>query len=474
MRVLDCTAGSPEWHAERAMVISGTRRRTASWAPIMMGCSSKITRSELVRLLATGDQRQISRYVEEVIFPEGHRVEAAARPIAEGLLGCKLAPETVVDDTGIYLASLDGTDGQPITMTWECKQWNQQKADEVREGKCPTEDYWQVAQGLMITGAAQCLYSLTDGTRDKYLEVWVDRNPGDDLVLMRGWEQLEEDARNYVHREAEPVVVGVSPESLPALRIEVTGMVTASNLREFRDHAVAVFDGINTDLRTDSDFANAEKTVKWCADIESKLDAAKQHALSQTASIDELFRAIDQIKEIARAKRLELDKLVKVRKDSIRVEIMGEGAKSLVDHHAKLAARLGIARFPGAAVDFAGAIKGKRTLESLRDAVATTLAHAKIAANELADRMDANLKVLRESDHASLFPDAEALAVQPPNHVAAVMFGRIAKAKDEADARATKPIAQDRERMMAARDSAAIDTARRHRASASASGNRLA
>lgn len=79
---------------------------------------------------------------------------------------------------------------------------------------------------------------------------------------------------------------------------------------------------------------------------------------------------------------------------------------------------------------------GKRTIASLRDAVSTTLAHAKIAANELADRMDANLTTLRGSDHASLFPDAELLAVQPPDQVEAIMAGRIAKAKAEAEARA--------------------------------------
>ena len=35
--------------------------------------------------------------------------------------------------------------------------------------------------------------------------------------------------------------------------------------------------------------------MKWCADVESRLAAAKEHALSQTATIDELFRTIDDI-----------------------------------------------------------------------------------------------------------------------------------------------------------------------------------
>src|SRR5690606_3889090 len=119
----------------------------------------------------------------------------------------------------------------------------------------------------------------------------------------------------------EPEPIGRTPENLPALRIEVTGMVTASNLAEFKTHALAVLGGINTDLRNDQDFADAERTVKWCKEVEDRLEAAKQHALSQTSSIDELFRTIDTIAAETRAKRLELDKLVKARKDAIRLEI---------------------------------------------------------------------------------------------------------------------------------------------------------
>jgi predicted phage-related endonuclease len=70
---------------------------------------------------------------------------------------------------------------------------------------------------------------------------------------------------------------------------------------------------VNRDLSTDADFADAEKAVKWCSDVESRLAAAKEHALSQTASIEALFRTIDDISAEARTVRLELDKLVTAR-----------------------------------------------------------------------------------------------------------------------------------------------------------------
>ena len=70
-------------------------------------------------------------------------------------------------------------------------------------------------------------------------------------------------------------MVGKTPDNLPALLIQVTGAVTASNLPEFKAHALEVFKGINRTLTTDQDFATAESTVKWCADVESRLAAAK-------------------------------------------------------------------------------------------------------------------------------------------------------------------------------------------------------
>ncbi len=72
-------------------------------------------------------------------------------------------------------------------------------------------------------------------------------------------------------------------------------MVTASTLEQFKAHSLAVFSAINTGLQTDQHLADAEKTVKWCGEVEERLEAAKQHALSQTENIDALFRTIDEI-----------------------------------------------------------------------------------------------------------------------------------------------------------------------------------
>jgi hypothetical protein len=233
--------------------------------------------------------------------------------------------------------------------------------------------------------------------------------------LIAGWRQFDKDLANYEHVEHAPQASGVAPDSLPALQIQVRGEVTASNLAAFKTHALAVFDGISTNLQTDQDFADADKTVKWCQSVEDKLDLAKEQALAQTASIDDLFRAIDEIKAQARTKRLELDKLVKGRKESIRVEILAKAKDAFEDHIQQINASLGKVRLPenGFRADFAGAMKNKRTISSLHDAVDTELARAKIAINEIADRIRVNLETLRveSAGYESLFADAQQLVM---------------------------------------------------------------
>jgi hypothetical protein len=249
--------------------------------------------------------------------------------------------------------------------------------------------------------------------------------------ILAGWHQFEHDLAAYTAPAVDAEVIGHTPETLPALRIEVTGMVTASNLEAYKSHALAVFSGINRELKTDQQFADAEKVVKWCGDVETRLAAAKQHALSQTESIDALFRAIDDISTEARRVRLELDKLVKARKEAVRGEIVAGGIAALRDHVAALNARLGKPYMPAVNADFAGAIKGKRTIDSLNDAVDTLLANTKIEASATADRIHANLTTLRDlaSAYTFLFADTAQIVLKAHDDLLTLVKSRISDHK---------------------------------------------
>lgn len=441
MIIIKETQGSDGWLAARQ------GKRTGSEAPVMMGASKKLKRNDLIRMKKTLTTKEVSDWVQKNLFDNGHAAEASARPIAEEIVGEDLYPVTATDDQGYMLASYDG-----MTMleniTWEHKIWNEAKAADVRNSVVPEEDRWQLVQGLVISKAEKCLYMVSDGTRDNCVWCWYELQDGDEDALLRGWQQFDLDVEAYEPQALAPEAVGKAPETLPALRIELTGMVTASNLPEFKATALAVIDSVNEELETDQDFADAEKAVKWCADVEDRLKAAKQHALSQTSTIDELFRALDEITETARQKRLSLDKLVKARKASIREDIVMSAAKSLSEHIETLNAGLGgNIRLPEYRADFNGAIKGKKTIASLRDAADTELARAKIETSQIADLYRSNLETLRTKAEGfwRLFPDAQQLAGKAPDDLDAVITARIAEHK----AAEEKRLADERERIRA-------------------------
>lgn len=417
----------------------------ASEAAAMLGLSKKVKRSELLHVKHTGNAKEFSDWVQKNILDYGHEVEALARPIVEGIIGDDLYPVTCSD--GMLSASCDG-----LTLSreiaFEHKQWNEELAASVRAGILPEDHAPQCQQILKVTGAKKVIFVVSDGTAENMVYVWVEPDQAWFDRIEAGWKQFAEDLFTYTPPAVTVEAIGRTPESLPALRIEVTGLVTASNLAQFKELALAVFGGINRELKTDQDFADAEKTVKWCGDVEDRLKAAKQHALSQTESIDALFRAIDEISAEARATRLELDKLVKARKEQVRTEILQEGTIALQSHIASLNQRLGKPYMPAVPADFAGAMKGKKTVASLRDAVATALANAKIQASAIADRIQINLATLNElaAGLQMLFPDMEQLvSAKHPDDFTATVKLRVGEHKAAEEQRLTA----ERERIAA-------------------------
>lgn len=435
MRMLDAQQGSPEWHQHRAASCN------ASELAAVMGLSSYTTRAELIRQKALGIIPEIDAETQRR-FDRGHEYEALARSWAEEIIGEELYPVTLsADHDDVPLsASVDG-----ITLaehiTWEHKTLNAALAKSLENGEIPEEYHPQMEQGLLISGASRCLFMASNGDRETMRYAWYESDPALRAKIIPAWKQFLDDVRNYQHVEDTPAPEGRAPETLPALRIEVRGMVAASNLAEFQQHAMAVINGISTDLQTDEDFASAEKTVKWCSEVERRLEDAKAAALSQTADIDDLFRAIDSIREETRAKRLSLDKAVKARKESIRAEIVSAGKRAIEDHCAALESGLGVA-LPRPDCDFAGAIKGRKLLSAMRDAVDTALARAKIEANETAERIRTNLAILAEHpDHRFLFADLQSIIAKPAEDFTALVKVRVSE--HQAAAAAKEQAARD-------------------------------
>lgn len=463
MHITNLTQGSPEWLAHRA------KHFNASDAPAMMGVSSYKTRTELLHELHTGIPKEVEPFTQR-IYDDGHRFEALARPLAEKIVDDDLYP--VVGTLGRLSASFDGLTIFGTTA-FEHKSLNDTLRAAMIDGctgaDLPMEYQVQMEHQCMVAAAERVLFMASKWDEfDQLIEArhcWYESSPMLAEQIRAGWAQLERDLAEYVPpKAADPKPIGKAPDHLPALHIEVTGMVKASNLDAFREHAMAVFSGINRDLKTDGDFADAEKTVKWLGDAEGRLNAAKDHALAQTESIDALFRTIDDISDEARRVRLELERLVKARKESIRAEIVTDGMVALKVHIDSLNQRIGKSLMPLVPADFAGVIKGKRTLESLRGAVSDELARAKIEANAIADRISVNLAALQErADLAHLFPDAAAIVLKATEDLKATMAARIAdhEAKEAARLEAERERIRKEEAARLARKAAqdAIDKA---------------
>ncbi len=448
MQVHNVQQGTPEWHALRSSYF------TASEAPAMMGASKYQTRNDLLAMKKTGIVEEVTPQ-QQAIFDRGHATEELARPLVEEMLGEELYP--IVGTSGNLLASMDGATMLGDTL-FEHKLWNQKVVAMIRAGELDPHYYWQLEQQLLVSGAERVIFVCSDGTRDNFEHMEYRPVAGRREQLVAGWAQFEEDLGSFEVKEAKVEVIGAAPDQLPALRIEVTGMVTASNLDAFKAHALEVFSNINTELKTDQDFADAEKTVKWCSEVEEKLKAAKEHALSQTESIDALFKAIDDIAAEARRKRLELDKLVKSRKDSIRTEIVMDSAKALQDHIDQIDATLGgRIRMPKVHACFAEAIKGKRTIDSLNEAAGAELARAKIEASRIGDLIRLNLASLNElaANHKFLFHDAQDLVQKANDDLVALIKVRIneheqAEQKKRDDAELARQQAQQQEQVQQA------------------------
>jgi putative phage-type endonuclease len=449
--------GSPEWHSHRL------QHWNASDAPAMMNVSPYKTRSQLLHELHTGVVPDVDS-AKQRLFDDGHRFEALARPLGEAIIGDELYP--CVGTKGKFSASFDGMTLGGETL-FEHKSLNDELRAVMVEGctgaELPLVYRVQNEHQLLVSDAERVLFMASKWAGETLVEerhCWYDPDLKLREQIVAAWEQFDRDLAAYEPpAAAAPTPSGKAPETLPALRIEVTGMVTASNLAEFKQTALTAIRNVNRELSTDADFADAEKAVKWCGDVESRLAAAKEHVLSQTASIDALFKTIDDISAEARRVRLELDKLVTRRKFEVKEGIILKAKVAFEVHVNGLKAETEGTWVALPQPDFAGAAKNKRTLASLQDAVDSVLANAKIEADASARRIRANLACLREdgAGHEFLFADKAQLVGKSLDDLRLLVKSRIDahKAKEAARLEAERERIRAEETAKAQREAAA-------------------
>jgi len=421
--ILPVHQGTPEWGSARAKYY-----RTASRAPVVMGASLYQSRNELLQELKTGIAREIDANTQ-ALFDAGHAAEAEARKIVEGYLKAPLLPLTCLTDDNYLLASFDGiNEGRRIG--WECKLWNNELAARVRQKELDPHYYWQLEHQAIVGNLDYIIFTCSDGTPEKTVHLKYVPVSSRANALLAGWKQFDADLANYQHVEILPPVTATPVMQLPALSIIVNGSISLTdNLKVFGEKLTAFIERLPKAPATDEEFAQADQAIKILETAQEALEAAESSALAQVASVDEMRRTVALYAGQARSTRLMLTKLVAARKDSIRMEIVQGGRTELAKRISLHNELFGKAYMPTIAEDFAGAIRGKKTIASLRDAVATELARATIEATAIAGKIGLNLKTLRElgSDHKFLFADTPQLVLKEPDDLTNLVKLRISE-----------------------------------------------
>jgi putative phage-type endonuclease len=405
MQTHNLIQGTPEWHDYRA------KHFNASDCPAMLGISQYKTRSKLLQEMATGIGQEFDAATERR-FADGHRFEALARPVAEQIIGADLYPITASE--GKLSASFDGLTMDEM-MCFEHKSLNDGLRAAFSAGQIPEQYRAQMEQQLMISGARQCLFMASKwNDNDELIEELHVMYSSDQAMrdrIVQGWVQFAKDLENYTPPEVIEKPVADAIMGLPAVSIQATGMITASNLPEFKKAADTFIANIKTELVTDEDFVNAEANVKFCKSAEDDLEGTKKAILAQTTTIDEAIKTIDYIKGQLASKRLILDKLVKSEKEARKLAIISKAGIDFSAHVEGLESETRPIQLNVARPDFAGAIKGLKKLSAMQDAIDTALANGKIAADTVAKDVRIKLAWFRETanGYEFLFPDLQTI-----------------------------------------------------------------
>lgn len=418
--------GTPGWLALRAR----PNTYTASEASAMMGASKYQTRTELLLQKHTGVAPDVDA-VTQSRFQAGHDTEAAFLPVAEKIIDDELSPltGTIELDGMILLASFDGLTFDRSTG-YEHKLFNADVAREIEVmGEPGPHYYWQMEHQLLVSGGQRILFATSKGTEEGAVTCFYESKPERRAQLIAGWKQFAKDLAEFVPQEVVDKPVGAAVTALPAVMVQVTGNLAVRDNFELFERALRDFidNRLIREPSTDQEFADLDLQIKALQKAEETLDAAETQMLAQVSTVDTIKRTKDMLHKLARDNRLMAQKLLANRKEQIKAEIVAEGVGKLRKHIEALNERLGKAYMPIIPADFGAAVKNRRTVDSLREAVNNELTRAKIAASEVADRIQVNLNHLREkaANHAFLFSDTPTIVLKAPEDLQALVANRI-------------------------------------------------
>ena len=198
--------------------------------------------------------------------------------------------------------------------------------------------------------------------------------------------------------------------------LRISSQIVASNIDDVAASVRAEIAKVNTDLKTDEDFAIAEQQVKDFKAAEDAFKAALDAALSEAADVKKLMNTTSEIIDLLAKTRLALDKQVKAQKAKVKEEITSRTREGIHKALAGCDARLQPAMRKVLRIDeldgvLAEAAKGKKTLAGLEKGCAEVLANWTALIGKTEAYMKARYAQI-PADRLHLFPDlADVLAM---------------------------------------------------------------
>lgn len=445
-QIINVTQGSPEWLKLRSSVDI-----TASEAAAALGLSKYMTRSELLHMKSTGEVPGVDANKQR-IFDKGHEVEALARPIAEAIIGEELYPATITNEVEglLLLASMDG-----LTMMqdagWEHKLFNAELATMVSAGEVPDTHWPQLEQQLLVAECDSIYFTVSDGTEENMVSTQYVSIPERRKQLVEGLKQFKADLANYVPTAKAEKVSAEPVRDLPAITYKMNGLSLVSNLDDYKSAANQLVEKSRQVIETDQDFANAEARQKVFTKAEKEISDLCDRVLGEVADIDSFTKDLKYIGAQIREARLSEAKQITKRKDDIRLAILTD-AKREIDAAINDAELRIECRLPNLTCDVMQAMKGKKTIDSLKDAAATEVANGKIEVTNYLNTALSNMATIRElaPDHKRLFNDWPNIAFKANDDFTAVVKTRLIDEQARIDAERAKIRAEEEAKATAA------------------------
>ena len=416
----DLEQGSKKWLQFRQ------KYHGASDAAAMLGLSPYMTREELLHKKFTLHEEKTNTTLQ-AIYDKGHETEKQAMVALEQHYEVDLFP--LVCSKGGLSASLDGATLDLILIV-EHKQYNNALMNAIISGKLPDQYQPQCQQIMYVTGADRVLFVCSDGSLDRMFQINVLRDENWIERIIAGWQQFDKDLANYKPKNTHQPKAS-ELQKAPKLSVVIQGKVISSNLPQFLAESNQFIEQINTNLTTDQDFADAEHAVKRLKSDEAELKGVEAKILAQADDIYAVINAINESIDIRRVKRLELDRLVKAKKVQLRKNIIDTAMADFMlemEQWQETVKPIQLKVMP----NFEEAIKNKKTLASLHNAVDTELANAKSRAMLEHEDITRKLHLYNEisKGYQHLFYDLKELAEKDLDSFKLAIQLRISEAKE--------------------------------------------